>query len=143
MEITKVERKELDILSKDVFGSSSRWQKLIGKGYDDPVTEEIEETVPSEKEGEEPTKRTVRVTVKANGSDKSVKYVRKYHTIETVLAFMVEQKKQLDVLRAAMAKQKAEFLAKMEAEKAAEKAKKDAEEVAKQVHTSLSGSAKL
>lgn len=136
MEITRVERKELDLLSKDVFGASSRWQKLIDKGYDELVTEEVEETVPAEKEGDEPTKRTVRVPVKVDGANR---YVRKYHTIESVLEFMVEQKKQLDIFRAQLAKQRDELMAKIEAEKV----QKEAEEVAKQVHATLSGSAKV
>src|SRR5580693_10476931 len=119
MEITRAERKELDLLSKDIFGSSSRWQKLINKGYDEMVTEEVEETVPAEKEGEEPTKRMVKVPVLApNGTHK---FVRKYHTIESVLEFMVEQKKQLDIVRAQIAKQRDELIAKINAENEAKK----------------------
>jgi hypothetical protein len=136
MNITKVERKELDLLSREVFGSSTRWQRLIDKGYDEAVTEEVEETVPAEKEGEEPTKRKVKVPVKVNGS---TQYTRKYHTIESVLEFMVEQKKQLDIFRAQLAKQKEEFLANMEAEKIA----KEAKESAQQVQAAIGGSSSV
>jgi len=137
MNITRAERNALDALSKDIFGSSSRWQKLVDKGYDEMVTEEVEETVPAEKEGEEPTKRMVKVPVTApNGTHK---FVRKYHTIESVLEFMVEQKKQLDVIRAQIAKQRDELIAKINAENAAKQAKEDAEQLAKQVQEAASG----
>jgi hypothetical protein len=140
MNITKIERKELDLLSKDVFGSSSRWQKFIDKGYDELVTEEVEETIPPEKEGEQATVRKLKMPTLLNGGKQ---YARKYHTIESVLEFMVEQKKQLDELRSQIAKQREEAIAKFESEKAAKKAQEDAEEIAKQVHASISGSAKV
>lgn len=137
MEISRAERKELDLLSKDVFGSSSRWQKLVGKGYEVMVTEEVEETVPPEKEGDEPTKRKVQAPVLSPTGGHQ--YVMKYHTIESVLEFMTEQKKQLDVLRAQLQKQRDDFMAKLEADKAAEKKRQDDEAAAKAVHSTSSG----
>ena len=137
MNISRAERKELDLLSKDIFGSSGRWQKLVDKGYDEMVTEEVEETVPAEKEGEEPTKRTVKVPVlNAQGAHQ---FVRKYYTIESVLEFMVEQKKQLDEVRAQIARQRDELIAKINAENAAKQAKEEAEALAKQVQDAAAG----
>lgn len=135
----RAERKEIDLLSKDVFGSSSRWQKLVGKGYDELVTEDVEETVPAEKEGEEPTKQTIKKPVLANGARQ---LLRKYHTVESILEFMIEQKKQLDVFRAQLQKQKEEFFAKLQAEQAAKQAKTEAENLVKELQSTTAGSAK-
>lgn len=122
-------RNELDTLSKDVFGSSSRWQKLVTKGYTEQVTEEVTETVPSDKEGEPPTTKQVSVPVKtAFGAFQSV---TKYHTIESVKEFLLEQKAKLDSIRAQIAKQREEALAKQKAE-----------EDAKKLHEENSGSAR-
>jgi hypothetical protein len=140
MQISRAERSQLALLSKDVFGSSSRWQKLVDDGYEELLTEEIEETVPSEKEGEEPTKRKVQIPVLSPTGAKQ--YVRKYHTIESVLEFMVEQKKQLDVLRAKLMQQRAELMKKIEEENAAKKKKEEEEKLAKHIQSTLSGSAK-
>jgi len=137
MKITKLQRNELDGLSKTLFGSSSQWQKLVDKGYDELVTEEVEETVPAEKEGEEPAKRMVKVPVLSPGGSKQ--YIRKYHTLESVVEFMKEQKIQWD----AMMKARTELIAKIDKENAEKKAKEDAEALAKQVHSGVSGSAKL
>jgi hypothetical protein len=140
MNITKVERKELALLSKDVFGSSTRWEKLIYKGYDELVTEEKEETIPPEKEGDESTTRKVKVPVLLNGSKH---YVRKYHTVESVLEYMVEQKKQLDTLRAQINQQRQELIAKIDAESAAKKAKEEADKLTQQVNAAIAGSANV
>lgn len=139
MNIKRAERKELDLLSQDIFGSSSRWQKLVDKGYDEIVTEEVIETIPAEKEGDEPKKQIVHKPVLERGVHK---LVRKFHTIESVLEYMVEQKKQLDALRAQLEQKKKEFFEKIEADKAAKKAQEEADETAKRVHAAASGSAK-
>ena len=133
----KVERKEIDSLSKAVFGSSSRWQKLINKGYSELVTEEVEETVPAEKEGYVPTTQKVKKPVLKNGA---LQYVPKHHTVESVLEYMVEEKKKLDTLRAEITKKREEFFAKLAEEQAAKKAKEDADNAAKQVQDSAAGS---
>lgn len=121
-------RLELDALSKDVFGVSSRWQKLVNKGYKEQVTEEVTETVPAEKEGEAPTTRQVQVPVKTAFG--AFQYVIKRHTVESVAVYLAEQKVQLDNIRAMITKQNEEA-----------KAKKLAEEETKKLHQENSGSA--
>lgn len=128
--IDRMTRLELNALSKDVFGTSSRWQKMVDKGYKEQVTEEVTETVPAEKEGDAPTTRQVWVPVKNSGG--SFMYVIKRHTVETVLAYMVEQKIKLDALRDQIKKQ---YEAKLAEQKATEEAKK--------LNQEFSGSANL
>lgn len=135
----KAERKELDLLSKDIFGSSSRWQKLVDKGYTEAVMEDVEEEVPAEKEGEAPTKQMVKKPVLVNGAQKLVK---KWHTVESVLAYMVEQKAQLDVIRAKMAQQREDFFAKLKLEQEAQKVKEEANKLIDTIQSNISGSAK-
>jgi len=128
MNIDRQTKDELNALSKEVFGASSRWQKLIGNGYTELVTEEVEEVVPAEKEGEEPTTRKVRVPLKnAAGMHQSV---IKYHTVESVREYMLDRKKMLDQIRAQIKKQQDEA-----------RAKKEQEELTKKVHDDLQGSA--
>lgn len=63
MNITTKEREELEALSKDVFGASSRWQTIMKNGYNKPV--------------EQITK-------------KSVRFTKVYHTAESVKTLMLE-----------------------------------------------------
>jgi hypothetical protein len=128
MEIARSIRQELNALSKDVLGTSSRWQKLVNKGYTELVTEEVEETVPAEKEGEQPTTKRVQAPVLSPTGARQ--YVVKYHTVESVQQLLLEQKAQLDNIRAMIKKQNEEV-----------KAKQEAEATAKQLHQELSGSA--
>jgi hypothetical protein len=133
----KAERKEIDLLSKHVFGSASRWQKLVGKGYNELVSEEVEETVPPEKEGDEPTTQKVRKPVLKNDT---LQYVKKFHTVDSVLEYMVEEKKKLDVLREEIIKKREEFFIKLAKEQADKKSKEDAENAARQVQANAAGS---
>lgn len=128
MNISKALRNELNTLSKELFGTTSRWQKLVDKGYDELVTEEVEETVPAEKEGEEATTRKVKMPVLLRGSRQ---FVRKFHTVESVREFMGVQKIQMDLIRAQI----------KQAQEDAKK-KQEEEQAAKDVHQALSGSAK-
>lgn len=127
-EITRNERKELDALSKDVYGVASRWQKLIEKGHPELVTEEVEEEVPSDNEGEAPTTRKVQKPVLKGGIHQ---YTTKRYTAETVKAFLLDLKRQLDAYRVQLQAQQE----KLETDK-------KATELASNVHTHLSGSAK-
>lgn len=133
--LNKKERKELDNLSKEVFGSSSRWQKLIGKGYTELVTKEVTETVPPEKEGDEPTTKTVQVPVKTeSGADL---YVTKYYTPKSVKKFMEEQKVALEDLRRQIEKLQEEQVKLQEQQQK----KREAEETAKKINSQMGGSA--
>jgi hypothetical protein len=109
MEISKKERLELNALSKEVFGVSTRWSKLVNKGYSELVTEEKEETIPPAKEGDEPTKKTVRVPILTKfGAKQSV---TKYHTVESIRETMTGLKKQMAELRAMISQHQTEIKA--------------------------------
>lgn len=123
-------RQELNALSKEVFGTSSRWQKLVNSGYAELVTREIEEAVPAANEGEEPTKQTVRKPVlTANGATQSV---IKHHTVESVEAYMLQRKEELAAYKAAILKMQAD-----------QKAAQEQAELAKKIHAEAAGSAGL
>ena len=127
-DLTRIEREELNSLSKDVFGASSRWQKLVNNGYAKLVTEEVTELVPGKTDEEEPTERKVQVPVKnANGTYRST--LTRY-TVDSIKEHMVERKKQLDEIRAAIKKSQDEA-----------RAKKEQEQLALKVNEELSGSA--
>jgi hypothetical protein len=89
-------REELNRLSKEVFGTSSRWKKIVDKGTVEPLERDRKVIVP-----------------KANGqlvekvfTDK--KGVTKYMTVEEVLKLMLEiqdsRKKQIAAFQEALAK---------------------------------------
>jgi CRISPR/Cas system CMR subunit Cmr4 (Cas7 group RAMP superfamily) len=121
-------KEELNALSAEVFGSSSRWAKLVDKGYTEIVTEEKEETTPIDSEGKGGEVVKVRVPVKtASGA---VQYVTKRHTIESVRELMLDMKAKRDAYIAALTKAKEE-----------EAAKKAQEALQKKVNEELMGSA--
>ena len=127
--MTRKEREELNALSKEVFGSSSRWQKLVEKGYAELVTEDKEEAVPPAKEGDAPTTRTIKVPVLTSfGAKQST---TKYHTAESVMALMLDYKQKIDEIRAKI----------KEHQEAAQKAKEEALKTRQAVEDSA-GSAK-
>lgn len=125
--LTREQREEFKALSKEVFGSSSRYEKLMIRGYDELITEEISEIVPGE-DGKPDTERMVKVPVKR--ADGALQYAKKYHTADSVMAYMKQCKITLDLFKAQMA-----------AKEANEKAAKEQEEANKQAHQELGGSA--
>jgi len=130
MEISRKERKELDALSKEVFGTSSRWHKLVTSGHGELLTEEKTETVPPAKEGEESTTKTVNVPVKTSfGANK---LITKHYTVESVKAMMLEQKTRIEQIKEQIKKHYDDM-----------KAAKEAEERTKQLNDQFSGSAKV
>jgi hypothetical protein len=100
MEINRKQRKELDALSKEVFGTSSRWQKVVDKGYVELLTEEKEVEYPSPTGGEN-VKNTERVPVLNSFGAKQIKRI--YHTVDSIKEYMLEQKKAMDNVRAQIA----------------------------------------
>ena len=60
-------KEQLKSLSMELFGSSSRWVKLLENGSLQLVTEEVTEYVPSEKDGEDGTTRQVKVPMLHEG----------------------------------------------------------------------------
>lgn len=88
MFLEREEREELNNLSRQVFGSASRWQKYI-KGVYIGQTKQVEEEVPGEN-GAEPTKQTKNVPLL--GPDrKQVKVIKRY-TVEEVRNLMLTYK---------------------------------------------------
>lgn len=127
-DLSRAERDELNALSKDVFGASSRWQKLVNKGYAELKTTEVTELVPGKTDEEEATERKVMVPLKTDfGAHQSTHL---HHTVESVRAFMVERKKQLDEIRAEIKRRQDEA-----------RAQREKEQLVQKVHTELQGSA--
>ncbi len=127
-EVGPAERAELNALSKEVFGSSSRWQKLVNVGYSRLLTEKVTELVPATEEGKEDTTREVDVPVKRHDGAFQSHIMR--HTVESIREHMIQRKTQLDAFRAMLKKQQEE-----------QQAKKEQEELALKVHQELQGSA--
>lgn len=126
--LSRVKREELNALSKEVFGASSRWQKLIEKGIAEVVTEKVTEYVPSEDgEGEGTTKQ---VDVPVRRKDGAIMSTTKHFDENTVKEYMLERKAKL-----------MEFQAMLDKLKADEAAKKEQAELEKHVQTELAGSA--
>lgn len=131
-EVKGEEREQLDALSKEVFGATSRWQSLVRKGFSELITEEVQEYVPGETAADgtvgEGFTRMVQVPVKRK--DGAHQSVHKRHDIRSVTIYMLERKAQLDKIKAEIKRIQDE-----------EKAKKDAAALAKKVNAEASGSA--
>jgi predicted translin family RNA/ssDNA-binding protein len=103
--VNRQTREELNALSQEVFGASSRWQKLLNNGYAQLVTEEIDEVVPGEN-GEPDTTKKVEVPVKR--ADGALQYTTEYHTVDSVREYMLDLKKKQEEMRALIAKMQEE-----------------------------------
>jgi hypothetical protein len=127
-DLTREERDELNALSKEVFGSKSKWQKLINQGYAKLLTEEVTEFVPGEKEEDEGTTRKVQVPTRRQDGARQSTTVR--YTVESIKEYMLQRKEMIDNFKAQIKKQQEDA-----------KAKKELEEQALKVHEELHGSA--
>lgn len=128
-DLTREEKNELNALSKDVYGASSRWQKLINKGYTKLFTEETTEYVPNaEDETKEGTTRKVQVPIKRK--DGALQSVMTYHTVDSIKAEMIDRKAKLDEIRAILKKQQDEA-----------RTKQEQEDLSKKIHQELGGTA--
>jgi len=127
MNISRDNRKLLDALSTEVFGTSSRWQKLVNKGYYEVVTEKKTETVPGVDGAPDTTKEVDVPVLTASGGQQMVK---KYHTPESISLVMSD-----------MLEQKRLWLEGMRKAEAEKKAKEDADALNKQVQEASGGSA--
>jgi hypothetical protein len=77
MNLSYEERQELNKLSKEAFGTSSKWQKLITVGVAEPYERDREVMVPTSKG-----------IVKKTFTDK--KSIVKYYSLEEVKKLMVD-----------------------------------------------------
>ncbi len=128
-------REELNALSKEIFGVSSKWQKLVDGVYQ-TVTRDVEEAVPAEFETQKnqdgtetqvqvkaATTRTVKVPVPfldKNGRDtsnsKGYKAIKRY-TLEEIHAQLLDMKTQLDIYKQVQAARIADAAANAKAAK--------------------------
>lgn len=96
-------REELNALSLAVFGSSSRWQKLVKNGYTKLKTRTVKELVPSEVEGEEPKEIEVEQPILLNGAKQS-ELIRL--TVDGVREMMLELQAKREAFWAQLQKQR-------------------------------------
>lgn len=85
-------KQELNALSKEVFGTASKWQKLIEKGFIWPHEKVEEKVIPNTKTG-----------VLEKKQFKHTEYVHIRHTEDTVRELMNNVKKQNDEKKVAVA----------------------------------------
>lgn len=114
-------RAELDALSKEVYGASSRWVKLMEKGRPQVKTQEMSEVRPVSGEDDKSTdeERTVKFQVPVHyfGAQKSVVQTLHRLTLEEVETEMRARKDAMDKFRAHLEEQaKKEIAAKAQAE---------------------------
>ena len=127
MNLTRNERKELDTMSKEVFGSTSHWQKLVNKGYIQQITEKKTETVLGVDGAPDTTKEVDSPVLRADGAHQAV---TKYHTVESIKALLLEMKTQRD-----------KIMAMIQAQQTEQKAKAEQDEIAKKVQEEAGGAA--
>lgn len=126
-------RQELNALSKEVFGASSRWQKLVNKGYSKLLTEEVEETIPADENGENGGIQMIaKPVLRKDGATQST---LEHHTVDSVKELMLSLKTKRDAYIARLVEMQ-------EKQIAAQKAAQEAEELSKKVQE-VSGSAGL
>ena len=125
--VTKEQKAELTELSKQVFGSANRWNKILDKGLPTLITRKVTEEVPGEN-GAEPTKREAHVPVLTESGARQFQTV--YHTPESLKEFMLSALKRQEELKAMIAKMQEE-----------QQKNKEAEELRNKVHAELVGTA--
>jgi hypothetical protein len=111
--LTRAEREEMKALSKEVFGSSSRWAKFVDKGVTQKVTKKVSEEVTKEDGTKETVEKVVPVHLRV-GHHNHEYSVHKYFTVSEVKAMMLERKAQLEQIREQIAQQQAEAKQKQE-----------------------------
>lgn len=123
---TREQRDQMKALSQEIFGASSKWQKLYK--YDAALTLTKTETVPGV-DGAPDTTKEVEVPLYVEGT-KVKQFERKYRTTQEVLDLLLSFKAKRDEYLANMKKLQAEALA-----------KRKADEERKKLEQELSGSA--
>lgn len=113
---------ELNSLSKKIFGSTSKWRKMVEKGVWELVEEDVKKLVVKDgKETTEMVKEPVYYTGKRENCEMKQHQLHRY-TLEEVKEFMLTVKDRQEQVRQAIKKieeeQKAQKAAKLEAEKA-------------------------
>lgn len=109
---TREQRDQMKALSLEIFGASSKWQKLYK--YDAALTLTKTETIPGV-DGAEDTTKEVEVPLYVEGT-KVKQFERKYRTTQEVLDLLLSFKAKRDEYLANMKKLQAEALAKRKAD---------------------------
>jgi hypothetical protein len=108
MNVTRTDREVLNTLSKEVYGSSSRWGKIVRNGVVELVTQELSEIVPGV-DGAPDTETVVKVPVKRD--DGALQSTVKHYSVEDVRVLMTERKVKLDEFKALTEKNRKEVAA--------------------------------
>lgn len=110
---TSGQREELERLSMKLYRASSKWQALLRKGVAEPLTEEVTEYIPEEKDEagnvtrkEETVKHLM--PLKYMGAEKSTISVVKRFTVESLTLELQAREKQYDEFMALIKKQREE-----------------------------------
>ncbi len=98
MDLPRTVRKELDAISKEVFGASSKWQKYL-KGVQELVTKTVKETVPGDN-GAPDTERDITVPVLTPEGAKQ--YRTKVYGVDEIRTMLLNFKAQRDAIIAQM-----------------------------------------
>ncbi len=113
---------ELNALSKEIFGSTSKWKKMIEKGVPELVEENTKKlTMNGTKEEYE----TVKTPVLYNGPSGNAEFhqhVLKRYTVDEVREFMLMVRDRREQMKLAMAQIEAQQKAQKAAKEAAERA---------------------
>lgn len=126
MYISKAEREEFKVLSKELLGSSSRWQKLLDSGQTVITTKTVIQNIPATETTEETTKE-VEVMDLLNGTRQ---WHKVWHTPETLKAYLLDLKSKRDA-----------FLEKKRLQEEEAKNKKEAAEQIEKLQEVAGGSA--
>lgn len=117
MHIDRQAREQLKALSKEIFGSSSKWQTILSKG-----TTELLTKTETQVDGTGQSFETVVPVLNANGTKN---FYQKYYTLETLTEYLLSLKIKRDEFLAKMAKQKEDDRLKAETAKLLEQTKQE------------------
>lgn len=120
--ISRELKEELKLLSKEVLGSSSKYEKILSKGHFEPLTEEVTEYVPGDTDEDEGVVRQVKIPVNKNGMPVSV---YKKITPEELKVMLLDIKGRRDAFTAQVKQLQEEAKAKKEKEEHLQKVSRE------------------
>ena len=123
MNLTKELKEELKALSKEVFGSSGRYEKILKNGMPELITTTKVETVPGEN-GAEATTKEVKIPVLTKQGTRQ--FAIKYYEPEELKTHMLEAKQKIDDFKVQMQKMQEEQQKRQEEQKLINKINEEA-----------------
>jgi hypothetical protein len=99
MQISNEVKAELNALSKEIFGSTSKWRKMMELGVPEVVTEDTTKLKIVEGKEEKETVKTTVMHVGPNGGELPLNRLKRY-TVDEVRSFMLEVKEKQEQIRA-------------------------------------------